>query len=788
MTESKKCKTGYYYCFTDKKCKKIPMGYHIGARGYLARDNDEDSEEGKKNGNGKNGPSNGNGGTNGGSNGGNGGVSEGTLHKWFKGSKSKDGKGGWVNVVTGGTCASDEPGEGTPKCVSSAKRASMSKAERKSAARRKKEADPGQQQKSGAAKPTYVATDSKRKKVDEEAVSKKQQRFFGMVRAAQKGEMENPSPEVAKVAATAKRSDVKKFASTKHKGLPMKKVEESISEAKDKKGKGSGTKDACYHKVKSRYSVWPSAYASGALVKCRKVGAANWGNKSEEFEMQEKTAHSGSVTFSSKSVPAKATDDSIKSAVSKALAKPGTSHSASSEKGRRENKVGVNYSMSYSSGGDKKKEKNKDKKDKKKPVLKKKDGGHGDPGKPNKPSSSGGGGRNRSGSGGGGGSKLRSGGGSETRPSASRTGGSTLSRGTSSSSGGRALMRNSFTDLRDILDEKCWKGYEKKGMKTMFGKRYPNCVKKEDVEQIDEFASKSTVERIKRDRGNVPSFGTGGMTAPNNGGLKGGNEHLRKGKKTTKEEAEMVRYCPKCEKNETRDECSYGPKTWDMYSVPANLGPNTFEEKYERIQRLGKTYTVFFTFRGQYKSLQFFFPTSARPSREEVLIQLRKIYPEAVLTNYFERDRVENEPLVQVEGAKSFEKFIGEGRSVYGSGQLRPYDLVRTPGGLKSLNDIDKEIKAKQTQKKGVKEDWQSVNKKDKTDGMSPKAVAAYRRENPGSKLKTAVTGDPKPGSKDAKRRKSYCARSKGQQDMHNIDCSKTPDKPVCKARKRWKC
>ena len=38
-----------------------------------------------------------------------------------------------------------------------------------------------------------------------------------------------------------------------------------------------GEKDACYHKVKSRYKVWPSAYASGALVKCRKVGAKNWG-------------------------------------------------------------------------------------------------------------------------------------------------------------------------------------------------------------------------------------------------------------------------------------------------------------------------------------------------------------------------------------------------------------------------------------------------------------------------------------------------------------------------------
>ena len=48
----------------------------------------------------------------------------------------------------------------------------------------------------------------------------------------------------------------------------------------------AGEKDACYKKVKSRYKVWPSAYASGALVKCRKVGAANWGNKTkkEEFD------------------------------------------------------------------------------------------------------------------------------------------------------------------------------------------------------------------------------------------------------------------------------------------------------------------------------------------------------------------------------------------------------------------------------------------------------------------------------------------------------------------------
>jgi len=60
---------------------------------------------------------------------------------------------------------------------------------------------------------------------------------------------------------------------------------------KKKKKKSGGKKDACYHKVKSRYKVWPSAYASGALVKCRKVGAKNWGTggkkKNESINLSE---------------------------------------------------------------------------------------------------------------------------------------------------------------------------------------------------------------------------------------------------------------------------------------------------------------------------------------------------------------------------------------------------------------------------------------------------------------------------------------------------------------------
>ena len=405
-----KCKSGYYYCYTDKKCKPISKGMKVTARfSGSGKEPEEVGIDKPLNGNDTNGNGNGNGGTNGG-------VSEGTLHKWFKGSKSKDGKGGWVNVVTGGTCASDEPGEGTPKCVSSAKRASMSKAERLSAQRRKKKADPGQQQKTGAAKPTYVSTDPKKK---------------------------------------------------------MKKEEVEVTEAKDKPGKGSGKKDACYHKVKSRYSVWPSAYASGALVKCRKVGAANWGNKSESVE---------------------------------------------------------------------------------------------------------------------------------------------------------------YSNWRDELEEakKCWPGYEKKGTKKMFGKTYNNCVKKEETN------------------------------------IGGGN--------------------------------------------------------------------------------------------------LKKLAGKAV-----KRVDADVDGDVDTKDMKSSE--TGE--------------FVSSPTGKK----LKPKVRFEQSNwRSELGEDWQKVNKSDRTDGMSKKAVAAYRRENPGSKLKTAVTGDPKPGSKDAKRRKSFCARSKGQQDMHNIDCSKTPDKPVCKARRRWKC
>jgi len=443
-----RCKSGHYYCYTDKKCKPIPKGFKVvGPAGYLRKENghsvDDDSSEDS---NGSNGNGNGNGASMGEEV-----VNEEGLRDWFGKSKSKDGKKGWVNVVTGDSCASDKPGEGIPKCVSSAKRASMSKKERLSAAAAKRREDPGQQEKSGASKPTMVKTDRK-----------------------------------------------------------VRKEEMEVNEAKDKPGKGSGKKDACYNKVKSRYSVWPSAYASGALVKCRKVGADNWGNKSESYD------------FSNWRDDFKAFEIETVN-----LIEP-------------------------------------------EPIK-----------------------------------------------------------------GGQPI------------DEKCWVGYKQLGMKKKGEKMVPNCVKEEEINEIHKQA-----------------------------------------------------HTP--------------------HEVPS--GSN-----------------------------------------------LKKLVSKA-------SKRIDTDADGDVDNNDKAKGELGE--FIPGVGNKRLYSMTRPKTAKENFSNWREDLG----------EDWQKVNKSDKTDGMSPAAVKAYRRENPGSKLKTAVTGDPKPGSKDAKRRKSFCSRSKGQQDMHNIDCSKDPDKAICKARRRWKC
>ena len=431
-------------------------------------------------------------------------VKEGSLHKWFKGSKSKDGKGGWVNVVTGGTCASDEPGEGTPKCVSSAKRASMSKKERLSAARRKKRADPNQQSKRGAAKPTYVSTDKpkKKKKMKEEFISLPLQlevpqndgefRLGLMFRESLEQDrgmlfiFENTDYHSFHMKNTFIPLDIAfineegiiesikeldpmnpvpvypdgeiRYAIEVNRGwfaengievgdIILEDTEETeidLNEVKDRKGKGSGTKDACYHKVKSRYSVWPSAYASGALVKCRKVGAANWGNSRKEEVEYEVNEMKSNPDF--KGVGATKKSNPIPERTKGSFARPIKSYAVPYDETPKEKESRMTQ-MKQDAADDKKDlESAKNTMKTNVPAYDSRAKTHSivNSSKP----------------------------GQTYNFTRERLG--AINKKTVKTAG----KTNEHYDWRQELDEKCWPGYEKKGMKTMFGKRYPNCVKK----------------------------------------------------------------------------------------------------------------------------------------------------------------------------------------------------------------------------------------------------------------------------------------------------------------------
>ena len=331
-------------------------------------------------------------------------VNEEGLRDWFGKSKSKDGKPGWVQS-DGSPCA-NEPGETkTPKCFSRDKLASMSKGEVASAVRRKREKDPGQQSKSGAASPTYVSTDSPTKKMKEEFFKENHKEIADGREKDEEGYMASTEMDTIDSAVKKLRKIIKK-GDTQLPAWVQSKITKAadyidtaadyldsneMSEESDKKTKGSGTKDACYTKVKSRYDVWPSAYASGALVKCRKVGASNWGNKSEEVEI---------------------------SLVEKILG---------------EEKCGKGMYWCNT---------NKECK----PLPK----GFDVPGQKIKP--------------------TEVGIGKPVEGSCSKT------------KKGKDCPVHGMDECPMSVDEACWTGYKKKGMKTMFGKKYPNCVKVENVE------------------------------------------------------------------------------------------------------------------------------------------------------------------------------------------------------------------------------------------------------------------------------------------------------------------
>ena len=544
MSKNGRCPEGQYYCYTDEKCKPIPKGYKmVGRSGYLRKETGHSvDDDDNKNGNGSNG--NGSNGNGNGSNGNGGGVSESksgdsSLRDWFGKSKSSDGKPGWVQLggkYSGKPCAK-QPGQTTkPKCGSSKMKRNLSKDEEQAAFRRKNAKDPNPNRSGKAINVKTEETILEKDMLDKQG-NDKFDRYKRMIRHKQDKygrasvmdkiktgkdykteefktlplQVEVPTEirdfnlglmfresldinsgmlfifdEVCKQSFHMTETKIPlDIAFIREDGIiesikqlepndtnPVSSDYEIICALEVNRGwfaennvevgdeidieEAAGEKDACYHKVKSRYSVWPSAYASGALVKFRKKGAANWGNKTKKEEF----------------------------------------------------------------------------------------------------------------------SNWRS----EYRPT-----------------------EYEFTDLitpeplqptegigSEMLDEKCWKGYTKKGMKTMFGKRYPNCVKKEEVEQIDE---------------------------------KKGCMHNHKGEECP---VHGAKECPTLEKVD------------EAVQVP---------------RKTGNIIMVYLTFRGKMYSIKMFFPSVKVPSRSDIQSQIEKVYPGGKVRSYQVSDYEPGEPVLHSEGA-----------------------------------------------------------------------------------------------------------------------------------------
>jgi hypothetical protein len=495
----------------------------------------------------------------------------------------------------------------------------MTKAERLSASRRKKAADPKQQEKSGAAKPTYVPTDSPKK----------------------------------------------------------------MNEESDKKGKGSGTKDACYHKVKSRYDVWPSAYASGALVKCRKVGADKWGTKSEATMHEEerfcplcdKRETRSQCSYGEKAWDKVSVKDeeysmarselkTIEDAVKRLKAKVGKGEGDLEAWVQSKITKAADYidtAADYVASGEMNvdEEKSFEIEKNKKPLT-----------KPQQ--------------------KLHS----MTPKQRAQLPPEMVKKLTGSVDLPPVNLNKEETLVdkltNEILDEKCWTGYKKKGMKTMFGKRYPNCVKVEDV----------TIEDAE------------------------GNTF-----------AEVV----------------------DIIKPEPIKGFKSQVEEAIRLQaQTGNVIAVTLSWRAKYYSLKMFFPQVKLPTRKEINAELQKVYPGCNVIHHSISEIQSGQPLIQAFGPQ------GGSAGKFGSNK----NYIKTMGEEVELEEEGPSLSVGRGEKLSVS----------RGGGLTAKGREKYNRET-GSNLQAPVTGEVKPGSKAAKRRKNFCSRSRSWKGERGLA-----------ARRRWKC
>ena len=678
----KKCPPGKYYCLTDKKCKKIPKGWHVLGTGYLSRDNDNNDQDDTKktNGNGQEGES---------SNGDGGSVSE-DLRKWFgKGGKGGVGGGGWDRYNTKGErigkCAR-EPGEPKPKCLSKEKAAKMSKSEIGNAVKRKRKADPVADRKGKGGKPKMVSNNIG------EDYTQEEERYCPLCdKRETRSECSYGEKAWDKVSVKDEEySMVRRQLDT---------MLRSVEKIQDKVGKGEGdleswvqakiTKAADYIDTAADYMSTNEA-KDPCWDTHKQVGMKKKGNKMVPNCVPKEEVAVDEATYPS---DFRNPDGSKRAVAKKKYGRPQPQqHDQETDKYGRRKTVDEG---AMPAAIDPKAHRSQQRAAKVRNLAKK--------------------------------------GATEGERSAAK--GKTK---------GPDLFGENLKLADKILLEMEAEVLNEKNVPTnpsLWSKMKSRAKAKFDV-YPSAYANGWAAKEYKKAGGGWKSVKEDVTITDANGNPFVEFVDLIKPEPLVSEQDKKCSCdcgktpCVKCGGNchtEFAGGSAAKPGPDNNYVKPMG---EEIEESVNIKPMRGKLLMVLASWRGKSYSLKIFFPQTRMPNKKEIQTQIQKVYPGARVTY-----------------AKEIEMQPGE-----------------------------------QMLQASTNEDWQKVNKSDKTDGMSAAAVKAYRRENPGSKLKTAVTGDPKPGSKDAKRRKSFCARSKGQQDMHNIDCSKTPDKPVCKARRRWKC
>jgi hypothetical protein len=312
---------------------------------------------------------------------------------------------------------------------------------------------------------------------------------------------------------------------------------------------------------------------------------------------------------------------------------------------------------------------------------------------------------------------------------------------------------------------------------------------------------------------------------------------LKKVEKTVKKEGVgEQKYCRLCRKYETMDECSYGPKMWEKYTkeplsinqikynvatvhpgdMPEGFNHQIDSHKFKEIKRKEKIRNL--VTRGSTEGERAVAKNKLGKTTELPKLNKESISIEDANGNTFAEiiDIIVPEKLVSFSSKKQLEEKIGlwdriHARREKGLPRKKPGEkgypktldikegieqarknvgaskcwknkkLGNPPTKMKGGKEVPNCVSEKYSDwRRDLGEDWQSANRKDGVDGLSQSTVDKYRKENPGSKLQTAVTTPPsklKKGSADWKRRKNFCSRSQSWDGEAGRA-----------ARRRWNC